>query len=124
MSLPQTPSFGLSGKRALVTGASSGIGLACAVALAKAGAEVTLAARSAVNLEATAEELRESGFNAHVMPLDVSDVDALQAAVADAGPFDILVNSAGLAVHSPALETQEVDFDRVSDLNLDRKSVV
>jgi NAD(P)-dependent dehydrogenase (short-subunit alcohol dehydrogenase family) len=51
------------------------------------------------------------------MPLDVSDIDAMQTAVADAGPFDILVNSAGLAVHSPALETQEDDFDRVSDLN-------
>lgn len=117
MSLPQTPSFNLSGKRALVTGASSGIGLACAVALAEAGAEVTLAARSAVKLEATAEELRASGFSAHVMPLDVSDVDAMQTAVANAGPFDILVNSAGLAVHSPALETQEDDFDRVSNLN-------
>lgn len=117
MSLPQTPSFNLSGKRALVTGASSGIGLACAVALAEAEAEVTLAARSAVKLEATAQELREAGFNAHVLPLDVSDVEAMQTAVADAGPFDILVNSAGLAVHSPALETQEDDFDRVSDLN-------
>jgi NAD(P)-dependent dehydrogenase (short-subunit alcohol dehydrogenase family) len=117
MSLPQTPSFGLSGKRALIAGASSGIGLACAVALAEAGAEVTLAARSRVKLEATAGELRDVGFNAHVMPLDVSDIDAMQTAVADAGPFDILVNSAGLAVHSPALETQEDDFDRVSDLN-------
>ena len=117
MSLPQTPSFNLSGKRALVTGASSGIGLACAVALAEVGAEVTLAARSADKLDATAQELRDAGFNARVSPLDVSDIDATQAAVADAGPFDILVNSAGLAVHGPALETQEDDFDRVSDLN-------
>ena len=117
MSLPQTPSFNLSGKRALVTGASSGIGLACAVALAEVGAEVTLAARSADKLDATAQELRDAGFNARVLPLDVSDISVMQAAVAEAGPFDILVNSAGLAVHSPALETQEDDFDRVSDLN-------
>jgi NAD(P)-dependent dehydrogenase (short-subunit alcohol dehydrogenase family) len=117
VNLPQTPSFNLSGKRALVTGASSGIGLASAVALAEVGAEVTLAARSVGKLDATAEELRDAGFNALVMPLDVSDIDAMQAAVADAGPFDILVNSAGLAVHGPALETQEDDFDRVSDLN-------
>ncbi len=117
MSLPQTPSFNLSGKRALVTGASSGIGLACAVALAEVGAEVTLAARSADKLEVTAQELRDAGFNARVLPLDVSDISVMQAAVAEAGPFDILVNSAGLAVHSPALETQEDDFDRVSDLN-------
>ncbi|EPX80972.1 SDR family NAD(P)-dependent oxidoreductase [Litoreibacter arenae] len=117
MSLPKTPSFNLSGKRALVTGASSGIGLACAVALAEAGAEVTLAARSADKLEATAQELRGSGFKAETMPLDVADIPAMQATVDKAGPFDILVNSAGLAIHSPALETQEEDFDRVSDLN-------
>ncbi|TDT74787.1 NAD(P)-dependent dehydrogenase (short-subunit alcohol dehydrogenase family) [Litoreibacter halocynthiae] len=117
MSLPKTPSFNLSGKRALVTGASSGIGLACAVALAEAGAEVTLAARSAEKLETTAQELREAGFKAETMPLDVSDIAAMQAAVTQARPFDILVNSAGLAIHSPALETQEDDFDRVSDLN-------
>ena len=117
MSLPQTPSFDLSGKRALVTGASSGIGLACAVALAEAGAEVALAARSAGKLESTAQELQDAGFDAGVLPLDVSDISVMQAAVAEAGPFDILVNSAGLAVHGPALETQEDDFDRVSDLN-------
>ncbi|SHE40599.1 NAD(P)-dependent dehydrogenase, short-chain alcohol dehydrogenase family [Litoreibacter ascidiaceicola] len=117
MNLPQTPSFNLTGKRALVTGASSGIGLACAVALAEAGAEVTLAARSADKLEATAQELKDAGFNALALPLDVADISAMQAAVAEAGPFDILVNSAGLAIHSPALETQEEDFDRVSDLN-------
>ncbi len=87
------------------------------MALAEVGAEVTLAARSADKLDATAQELRDAGFNARVLPLDVSDISVMQAAVAEAGPFDILVNSAGLAVHSPALETQEDDFDRVSDLN-------
>ena len=117
MSLPKTPSFNLSGKRALVTGASSGIGLACAVALAEAGAEVTLAARSVGKLQATENELRDAGFNARVLPLDVSNIAAMQAAVANESPFDILVNSAGLAIHSPALETLESDFDSVSDLN-------
>ncbi|MCK8464035.1 SDR family oxidoreductase [Aliiroseovarius sp. S1339] len=117
MSLPKTPSFNLSGKRALVTGASSGIGLACAVALAEAGADITLAARSVGKLETTAQEMQNAGFNVSILPLDVSDVATLQAAVAKAGPFDILVNSAGLAIHSPALDTQETDFDAVSDLN-------
>ena len=102
MNLPQTPSFNLTGKRALVTGASSGIGLACAVALAEAGAEVTLAARSADKLEATAQELKDAGFNALALPLDVADISAMQAAVAEAGPFDILVNSAGLAIENSA----------------------
>ncbi|WP_298261735.1 SDR family oxidoreductase [uncultured Litoreibacter sp.] len=117
MTLPSTPSFKLSGKRALVTGASSGIGLACAVALAEAGAEVTLAARSADKLKAIAQTLGDTGFKADVLPLDVSDIPAMQAAVAQAGPFDVLVNSAGLAIHSPAVDTLEGDFDRVSDLN-------
>jgi NAD(P)-dependent dehydrogenase (short-subunit alcohol dehydrogenase family) len=117
MNLPQTPSFNLSGKRALVTGASSGIGLACAVALAEAGAEVTMAARSKNKLEAAAQELQRAGLIVSIISLDVSDISATQAAVAQAGPFEILVNSAGLAIHSPALETQEDDFDSVSDLN-------
>lgn len=117
MTLPQTPSFDLSGRRALVTGASSGIGLACAVALAEAGAEVTLAARTVDRLETTTKKMRNAGFKAQALQLDVSDIATMQGAVADAGPFEILVNSAGLAIHSPAIETQEDDFDRVSDLN-------
>lgn len=117
MTLPSTPTFNLSGKRALVAGASSGIGLGCAAALAEAGAEVTLAARSADKLDAAAQKFQQAGFRVETMPLDVSDISAMQAAVAQAGPFDILVNSAGLAIHSAALETKEEDFDRVSDLN-------
>ncbi len=115
--LPQTPSFRLDGKRALVAGASSGIGLACATALAQVGAEVTLAARSAGKLQAAVDALNAAGFSASAMTLDVADVPAMQAAVASAGPFDVLLNSAGLAIHSPAIETKPDDFDAVSDLN-------
>jgi NAD(P)-dependent dehydrogenase (short-subunit alcohol dehydrogenase family) len=61
--------------------------------------------------------MRSAGFDAVALQLDVSDIGAVQAAVAQAGPFDILVNSAGLALHSPATQTAEGDFDRVSDLN-------
>ncbi|WP_420328330.1 SDR family NAD(P)-dependent oxidoreductase [Mameliella sp.] len=118
MELPRTPSFRLDGKRALVAGASSGIGLACAVALAEAGAEVVLAARSASKLTALADALTGSGHAATVLSLDVSDVAKTERAVAANGPFDILINSAGLARHSPALETTETDFDSVSDLNV------
>lgn len=117
MTLPRTPSFHLAGKRALIAGASSGIGLACAVALAEAGAQVTLAARSWDALEATALDIRNAGLHADVLQLDVSNISTMQKKVAEAGPFDILVNSAGLAIHSPAVETAEDDFDRVSDLN-------
>ena len=118
MILPRTPSFGLSGRRALVAGASSGIGLGCAVALAEQGAEVTLAARSAGKLEEAAEAMRAEGWQVRVLPLDVADIAATEAAVQGEGPFDVLVNSAGLARHGPALETTEADFDAVADLNI------
>lgn len=117
MSLPRTPSFRLDGRRALVAGASSGIGAACAVALAEAGAEVTLAARSRAKLDALAAEMNDAGMKAHVLVLDVADIAASQAAVRDNGPFDILVNSAGMARHGPALDTAEADFDLAADLN-------
>ncbi|WP_435229794.1 SDR family NAD(P)-dependent oxidoreductase [Pseudopelagicola sp. nBUS_20] len=118
MTLPKTPSFRLDGKRALVAGASSGIGLACAVALGEAGAEVTLAARRIDALNGLEEEMTAAGMSASALPLDVSDIAGTQAAVASNGPFDILVNSAGLARHSPATNTTETDFDAVADLNI------
>ncbi len=118
MTLPTTPSFRLDGKRALVAGASSGIGLACAVALGEAGAAVTLAARSADKLNDAVEKMRAAGMSADAMELDVSDVPATEKAVSEAGPFDVLVNSAGLAIHSAAVETVEADIDAVADLNI------
>lgn len=118
MTLPKTPSFRLDEKRALVAGASSGIGLACAVALGEAGAEVTLAARRVDTLNALVDEMKAAGMSASALPLDVSDVADTQAAVAANGPFDILVNSAGLARHSPAADTTEADFDVAADLNV------
>ena len=117
MTLPTTPSFHLDGKRALVAGGSSGIGLACAVALAEAGAAVTLAARTAGKLEAVVSEMRSAGFKADAIAMDVSDVTVTEATVTAHGPFDVLVNSAGLAIHSPAVDTKEADFDAVSDIN-------
>ena len=118
MNLPQTPSFHLTGKRALITGASSGIGQACAVALADYGAEVTLAARRADQLEETAAQLREAGKTADVIVLDVADVAASAEAVERHGPFDILINSAGTARHSKATDTTPEDFDAVMNVNL------
>lgn len=118
MILPNTPSFRLDGKRALVAGASSGIGLACAVALAEAGAEVTVAARRLDALNDLVADLTAKGLTANAMALDVADIPAMLRAVADAGPFDVLVNSAGLARHSPSLDTTPDDFDAVSNLNI------
>jgi len=118
LQLPRTPSFRLDGRRALVAGASSGIGLGCAVALAEQGAEVCLAARSAARLDEAVAAIRAEGLAAHALALDVGDVEATAEAVAAHGPFDILVNSAGLARHAPALDTTPADFDAAADLNL------
>lgn len=115
---PSTPSFSLEGKNALIAGASSGIGMACAVALAEHGAEVTLAARRTEALQDIAAEMTARGWKARVLQLDVADVEATAEAVAENGPFDILVNSAGLARHGKAVETAPEDFDAVMGVNV------
>ncbi|MEJ1161754.1 SDR family NAD(P)-dependent oxidoreductase [Prosthecomicrobium sp. N25] len=115
---PRTPSFRLDGRRALATGASSGIGLGAAAALAEAGAEVTLVARRAAELEAVAAAIAAAGGRARWHALDVTDLGAVAAFVAAEGPFDVLVNSAGLARHAPALETTPEDYDAAMALNL------
>lgn len=115
MSLPVTPSFRLDGKRALVTGASSGIGMAAAVALAGAGAEVVMVARRATELETVAQQI---GPLARTRALDITDLAATAELVAAEGPFDVLVNSAGLARHSQAIDTRPEDFDAAMGLNL------
>lgn len=116
--LPTPPSFRLDGKRALVAGASSGIGLGCAVALAAAGATVTLAARREDQLRDIAGRFAERGWAADVLTLDVADVATTAEAVESTGPFDVAVNSAGLARHGPAVETIAGDFDAVMAVNL------
>lgn len=118
MSLPQTPSFRLEGKRALVAGASSGIGLGCAVALADAGADVVLAARRTAPLNDAVAQMTDCGWSASAAQLDITDLDATQALIDAQEPFDIMVNSAGLARHSAATDTAVDDYDDVTDLNV------
>lgn len=115
MSLPVTPSFRLDGRRALVTGAGRGIGLAAASALAEAGAIVTLVARSEAEVRAAAIEI---GNDAEWATLDVSDLAAVAAFFQDRQAFDVLVNNAGTNRPKPMMEVSEADYDAVLDLNL------
>lgn len=118
MPLPQTPSFLLNGRRALVTGGSKGLGFACAVALARAGAEVWIAARSTEDLACAAELAASEGLALRPLTLDITDARRVENALAGLPPLDILVNSAGLARHQPFLEVSEENFDAVMALNL------
>ena len=117
MKLPKTPSFSLKYKRALVSGASSGIGLACAVALAEHGASVTIAARRKDKLNNLSNLLKRNSYSVETMSLDVSDTKKTIKKIQDLEPFDILVNSAGIAKHSLATEADEDDFDKVIGTN-------
>jgi NAD(P)-dependent dehydrogenase (short-subunit alcohol dehydrogenase family) len=118
VSLPRAPSSRLDGRRALVTGAGRGLGVACAAALAQAGAHVTLAARSADETGAVAEAIRAEGGQAAAMTLDVCDLPAAAAAVAAAEPFDILVNNAGTNRPRAFLDVTADDYDAIMGLNV------
>jgi NAD(P)-dependent dehydrogenase (short-subunit alcohol dehydrogenase family) len=118
MDLPGTPSFRLDGKRALVTGASRGIGLASAAALAQAGAHVTLAARTLAQIEEAAAAIRARGHKAEALVLDVTDIDAARRAVAAAAPFQILVNNAGMNRPASLSDVTVEDFDAIFALNV------
>lgn len=115
MILPITPSFRLDGRRAIVTGAGRGIGLAAAAALADAGALVTLAARTASEIEDAAAAIGKSSVAAI---LDVSDYAAVKAFFAARPAFQILVNNAGTNRPMPMMDVSEDDFDAVLGLNL------
>jgi len=116
--LPKTPSFELKGKRALITGASRGIGLAAAAALAQAGAEVTLVARSQDGIQQAAEAINSAGGNAHYEKLDVTQLEKVKAFFTNQPAFNILVNNAGTNRPKPLTEVTEDDYDTVLDLNL------
>jgi 3-oxoacyl-[acyl-carrier protein] reductase len=112
----------LTGKVALVTGASQGIGRACALALAAHGATVALCARNLANLESVAAEITAAGGTAKPYALDVASEDSIKSTaktiLADLGQVHILVNNAGITRDSLALRMKLADFDDVLRTNL------
>lgn len=118
MKLPRTPSFRLDGKRALITGASRGIGLGGAVALAEHGAHVVMAARNAEEIEKAAVALRDEGMSAEGISLDVGDHAAMVESVRKYGPFDILFNNAGTNEPMPYVDVTEDNYDKITNLDL------
>ena len=112
------PQFRLDGKRAVITGASSGIGLAAAKALAEAGAHVTMIARGIEATEKAAAEFRRQGLVATALSLDVTDEASVRNVLPRSGPFDILLNNAGTHSPQPFLEIDTKTFDRLFQLNV------
>lgn len=113
--------FSLAGRRALVTGASRGIGRACAIGLAQAGADVALVARDKAALDALASELQALGRKAFVRPADLADPTLCEAVVADCtaalGTIDTLLYAAGVTRRAPAHEVQLAQIDECLDVN-------
>jgi NAD(P)-dependent dehydrogenase (short-subunit alcohol dehydrogenase family) len=110
--------FRLDGRTALVTGAGRGIGRACAIALAQAGAEVWLAARTKEEIEKAADEVRAAGGRAHAAVCDVTKVSELKSLFSRIEVLDVLVNNAGGNIPEPFLEVTEEHLDRLLDLNV------
>ncbi|AJX01022.1 SDR family NAD(P)-dependent oxidoreductase [Burkholderia gladioli pv. gladioli] len=116
--VPITPAFRLDGKTALVTGAGRGIGFAAAAALAQAGARVTLVARTATEIEAASEAINAAGGVSEFLALDVTDSARVSAVIEARGPFDVLVNSAGMNRPMELVSVPDEDIDAILALNV------
>ncbi|MCI5039224.1 MAG: SDR family oxidoreductase [Donghicola eburneus] len=122
------PLFDLSGKTALITGSSRGLGRAFAEGLAQAGARVVLNGVNPQRLEEAAKEMQAQGYDVLTSAFDVADEMAIKAAFdqfdADGVAIDILVNNAGIQFRKPMLELETADWQRVIDINLTAAFVV
>jgi short-subunit dehydrogenase len=109
-------------RKALITGASSGIGKATALAFAEAGINLALVSRSQAQLDLVAEAARQFGVTVSTYSLDLANIgqvrEKMGAIVADVGPIDVLINNAGMGYTGTLLETSLTDWQQVIDLNL------
>jgi NAD(P)-dependent dehydrogenase (short-subunit alcohol dehydrogenase family) len=114
--------FEVTGRTALVTGASSGLGQHFALTLARAGARIVVGARRLERLQALVQQIEADGGQALAVPMDVTDADSVRAAFelagARLGPIGIVVNNAGITHSAPALELSQDDWQAVVDTNL------
>lgn len=110
--------LGLAGRSAAVTGAGSGIGQGCALALARAGVTVWALDRDETALATTAEQAAAEGLALKGIACDVTDADSVSAAATSAGAVDILVNAAGIGRAAALLDVSPADWQRVLDINL------
>lgn len=108
----------LKGKKALITGASGGLGLHFAELLSRYGVVVTLAARRKETMEAACSRIGAGGCSAHAIQMDVTDSNSVAAALSGGASFDILINNAGISGYGRALDLDEAEWDRVLDTNL------
>lgn len=116
--------FRVDGRVALVTGAGRGIGRSVALALAQAGAEVWLIARTSSELDIAVTEIRAAGGRARAAVCDVTDAAAVKHVVGAIPALDILVNNAGMNIPEPFVDVSEDHLDRVLDLNIKAAFVV
>jgi len=122
MNYPITPSFSLNGKRSLITGAGRGIGMGASIALAHAGSEIVMVARTEEQLMALNNHIKNLGLKSSYKVLDVTNDSELEEFINNEKPFDILVNNAGTNIPSSLVDTKIDDFDYVMSLNV--KSVI
>ncbi|MFM9842231.1 MAG: SDR family NAD(P)-dependent oxidoreductase [Dongiaceae bacterium] len=120
--MAENPSFSLEGRRALITGASRGIGAALAMGLARAGASVALAGRDLKSLRKIEDAIKAEHRNALSLAMDVRNAAAAKAAIEEArrqlGGLDILINNAGVEDVRDSLEVDEALWDKIVDTNL------
>ena len=114
--------FSLKGKVAIVTGASRGMGKVMSLALAEAGADVVVAARTLMKLEALSEQIRSLNRNCLVYQIDVTEFDKIELMVKktidEFGKVDILVNNAGMNIRKMAIDLSQPEWDKVLNTNL------